>query len=493
MDFTQIKENLPNPFGDDSATAVNAEQILPTNPAASILSTDPSTAVNVEQILSTNSAASMQYSDPNIAVNVEKTLPKKSTASIPSFDPSIAANHVEKDVHSCAKSPPDDSATAVNMEQILPTNPAASILSIDPSTAVNVEQILSTNSAASMQYSDQNTAVNVEKTLPKKSTNSAASMQYSDQNTAKTLPKKSTASIPSFVPSIAANRVEKDVHSSAKSPPDFLQQNAVHSCVKSSPHFPQKNDVGKKGDKINWSGILRDISGSIRKGKESQLRKKKSMGGPKTLPSGKENILKNTCGVQSSPNGQEKNSTNMCDLSGLHEVKIQTEPSGLHEVKIQTEPRGSWKRVLRDKNLSQESVECSQFFEGNQIQKISGVKRSGALSDGDSNYSGWQKKVRGNEGNQSTTSDGDEAETVIMYPFSFIWTPALDIVNQKEDLVNLKRSGLSILNVKLLYRMCGLVRKQLEALCLSSVRKSSIVEKLYIDGTRMFQANSKIR
>uniref|UniRef100_A0A2N9IJ23 DUF4283 domain-containing protein n=1 Tax=Fagus sylvatica TaxID=28930 RepID=A0A2N9IJ23_FAGSY len=76
MDFTQLKENLPNPFGDDSATAVNAEQILPTNPAASILSTDPSTAVNVEQILSTNSAASMQYSDPNTAVNVEKTCPK---------------------------------------------------------------------------------------------------------------------------------------------------------------------------------------------------------------------------------------------------------------------------------------------------------------------------------------------------------------------------------------------------------------------------------
>jgi hypothetical protein len=420
MDFTQLKENLPNPFGDDSATAVNAEQILPTNPAASILSTDPSTAVNVEQILSTNSAASMQYSDPNTAVNVEKTLPKKSTASIPSFDPSIAANHVEKDVHSCAKSPPNDSATAVNMEQILSTNSAASMQYSDQNTAVNVEKILpkkSTNSAASMQYFDQNTAVNVEKTLSKKSTNSAASMQYSDQNTAvnveKTLPKTSTASIPSFDPSIAANRVEKDVHSCAKSPPDFLQQNAVHSCVKSSPHFPQKNDVGKKGDKINPSGILRDISGSIRKGKESQLRKKKSMGGPKTLPNGKENILKNTCGVQSNPNGQEKNSTNTCDLSGLHEVKIQTEPSGLHEVTIQTEPRGFWKRVLRDKDLSQESVECSQFFEGNQIQKLSGVKRSGALSDGDSNYSGWQKKVRGNEGNQSTTLDGDEAEAVV--------------------------------------------------------------------------------
>uniref|UniRef100_A0A2N9GPG8 Reverse transcriptase domain-containing protein n=1 Tax=Fagus sylvatica TaxID=28930 RepID=A0A2N9GPG8_FAGSY len=247
--------------------------------------------------------------------------------------------------------------------------------------------------------------------------------------------------------------------------PDFLQQNAVHSYAKSPPDFPQQNDVGKKGDKINQSGILRDISGSIRKGKESQLRKKKSMG----------------------------------------------------------------------------------------------VKRSGALSDGDSNYSGWQKKVRGNEGNQSTTLDGDEAEAVladgakwrftgfyghpeghrkweswvlldklhsldntpwlcmgdfneilsisersgedleeshspgrieetIMYPFSFIWTPAPDTVNQKEDLVNLKRSGLSILNVKLLYRMCGLVRKQLEALCLSSVRKSSIAEKLYIDG----QNNSAI-
>ena len=301
MDFTQLKENLPNPLGDDAATVVNVEQILPTNSAASILSTDPSTAVNVEQILSTNSAASMQYSDPNTAVNVKKTLPKESTASIPSFDPSIAANHVEKAVHSCAKSPPD-----------------------------------------------------------------------------------------------------------------FLQQNAVHSCVKSSPDFPQQNDVGKKGDnKINQSGILRDISGSIRKGKESQLRKKKSLGGPKNLPNGKKNILKNTCGVQSSPNGQEKNSTNTCDLSGLHEVKIQTEPSGLHEVKIQTEPRGSWKRVLRDKDLSQESVECSQFFEGNQIQKLSGVKRSGALSNGDSNYSGWQKKVRGNEGNQSTTLDGDEAEAVV--------------------------------------------------------------------------------
>ena len=301
MDFTKLKENLPNPLGDDAATVVNMEQILPTNSAASILSTDPSTAVNVEQILSTNSAASMQYSDPNTAVNVEKTLPKKSTASIPSFDPSIAANHVEKAVHSCAKSPPD-----------------------------------------------------------------------------------------------------------------FLQQNAVHSCVKSSPDFPQQNDVGKKGDnKINQSGILRDISGSIRKGKESQLRKKKSFGGPKNLPNGKKNILKNTCGVQISPNGQEKNSTNMCDLSGLHEVKIQTEPSGLHEVKIQTEPRGSWKRVLRDKDLSQESVECSQFFEGNQIQKLSGVKRSGAFSNGDSNYSGWQKKVRGNEGNQSTTLDGDEAEAVV--------------------------------------------------------------------------------
>ena len=289
MDFTQLKENLPNPLGDDAATVVNVEQILPTNSAASILSTDPSTAVNVEQILSTNSAASMQYSDPNTAVNMEKTLPKKSTASIPSFDPSIAANHVEKAVHSCAKSPPD-----------------------------------------------------------------------------------------------------------------FLQQNAVHSCVKSSPDFPQQNDVGKKGDnKINQSGILRDISGSIRKGKESQLRKKKSLGGPKNLPNGKKNILKNTCGVQSSPNGQEKNSTNTCDLSGLHEVKIQTEP------------RGSWKRALRDKDLSQESVECSQFFEGNQIQKLSGVKRSGALSNGDSNYSGWQKKVRGNEGNQSTTLDGDEAEAVV--------------------------------------------------------------------------------
>ena len=289
MDFTQLKENLPNPLGDDAATVVNVEQILPTNSAASILSTDPSTAVNVEQILSTNSAASMQYSDPNTAVNVKKTLPKESTASLPSFDPSIAANHVEKAVHLCAKSPPD-----------------------------------------------------------------------------------------------------------------FLQQNAVHSCVKSSPDFPQQNDVGKKGDnKINQSGILRDISGSIRKGKESQLRKKKSLGGPKNLPNGKKNILKNTCGVQSSPNGQEKNSTNTCDLSGLHEVKIQTEP------------RGSWKRALRDKDLSQESVECSQFFEGNQIQKLSGVKRSGAFSNGDSNYSGWQKKVRGNEGNQSTTLDGDEAEAVV--------------------------------------------------------------------------------
>jgi hypothetical protein len=193
MDFTQLKENLPNPLGDDSATAVNVEQNLPTNPAASILPTDPSSAVNVEQILSTNSAASIQYSDPNTAVNVEKILPKKSTASIPSSDPSIAANHVEKVLHSCAESSPD-----------------------------------------------------------------------------------------------------------------FLQQNAVHSYAKSPPDFPQQNDVGKKGDKINQSGILRDISGSIRKGKESQLRKKKSMGGPKNLPNGKENILKNTCGVQSSPNGPEK-------------------------------------------------------------------------------------------------------------------------------------------------------------------------------------------
>uniref|UniRef100_A0A2N9HU09 Reverse transcriptase domain-containing protein n=1 Tax=Fagus sylvatica TaxID=28930 RepID=A0A2N9HU09_FAGSY len=344
MDFTQLKENLPNPFGDDSATAVNAEQILPTNPAASILSTDPSTAVNVEQILSTNSAASMQYSDPNTAVNVEKTLPKKSTASIPSFDPSIAANHVEKDVHSCAKSPPNDSATAVNVEQILPTNPAASILSTDPSTAVNVEQILSTNSAASMQYSDQNTA-------------------YSDQNTAvnveKTLPKTSTASIPSFDPSIAANRVEKDVHSCAKSPPDFLQQNAVHSCVKSSPHFPQKNDVGKKGDKINPSGILRDISGSIRKGKESQLRKKKSMG----------------------------------------------------------------------------------------------VKRSGALSDGDSNYSGWQKKVRGNEGNQSTTLDGDEAEAVaVLVLHNLVKSEGPTVLFLMETKLDVR--GMESIRVKLGFKFC---------------------------------------
>jgi hypothetical protein len=106
MDFTQLKENLPNPLGDDSATAVNVEQILPTNPTASIPSTDPSTAVNVEQILSTNSAASIPYPDPNTAVNVKKILPKKSTAPIPSSDPSIAANHVEKAVHSCAKSLP---------------------------------------------------------------------------------------------------------------------------------------------------------------------------------------------------------------------------------------------------------------------------------------------------------------------------------------------------------------------------------------------------
>uniref|UniRef100_A0A2N9IBV7 Reverse transcriptase domain-containing protein n=1 Tax=Fagus sylvatica TaxID=28930 RepID=A0A2N9IBV7_FAGSY len=79
-------------------------------------------------------------------------------------------------------------------------------------------------------------------------------------------------------PSIAANHVEKVLHSCAESSPDFLQQNAVHSYAKSPPDFPQQNDVGKKGDKINQSGILRDISGSIRKGKESQLRKKKSMG-----------------------------------------------------------------------------------------------------------------------------------------------------------------------------------------------------------------------
>uniref|UniRef100_A0A2N9IH27 Reverse transcriptase domain-containing protein n=1 Tax=Fagus sylvatica TaxID=28930 RepID=A0A2N9IH27_FAGSY len=331
----QYDENLPNPFGDDSATAVNAEQILPTNPAASILSTDPSTAVNVEQILSTNSAASMQYSDPNTAVNVEKTLPKKSTASIPSFDPSIAANHVEKDVHSCAKSPPNDSATAVNMEQILSTNSAASMQYSDQNTAVNVEKILpkkSTNSAASMQYFDQNTAVNVEKTLSKKSTNSAASMQYSDQNTAvnveKTLPKTSTASIPSFDPSIAANRVEKDVHSCAKSPPDFLQQNAVHSCVKSSPHFPQKNDVGKKG-----------------------------------------------------------------------------------------------------------------------------VKRSGALSDGDSNYSGWQKKVRGNEGNQSTTLDGDEAEAVaVLVLHNLVKSEGPTVLFLMETKLDVR--GMESIRVKLGFKFC---------------------------------------
>ncbi|GMY20071.1 hypothetical protein FCV25MIE_15310 [Fagus crenata] len=125
------------------------------------------------------------------------------------------------------------------------------------------------------------------------------------------------------------------------------------------------------------------------------------MGGPKNIPSGKENMLNNMCSFQNISNGKENTPTNTCDLSGLHEVTIQVES------------RGSWKRVLRDKVLSKETIECSQLSGVNQIKKLSEVKRSGVLSDGDSNYSGWQKKVRGDEGNQTTTLDGDEAEVVV--------------------------------------------------------------------------------
>jgi hypothetical protein len=204
-------------------------------------------------------------------------------------------------------------------------------------------------------------------------------------NVEQTLPTNCAAPIPSSGPNTAVNHMESTLHSCAESLPDFLQQ----------------HDVGKKVDKTNHSAILQDISGSIGKGKTSQPRKKKSMGGPKNIPSGKENMLNNTCNFQNISNGKENTPTNTCDLSGLHEVTIQVES------------RGSWKRVLRDKVLSKETIECSQLSGVNQIKKLSGVKRSGVLSDGDSNYSGWQKKVRGDEGNQTTTLDGDEAEAVV--------------------------------------------------------------------------------
>uniref|UniRef100_A0A2N9HFR8 Reverse transcriptase domain-containing protein n=1 Tax=Fagus sylvatica TaxID=28930 RepID=A0A2N9HFR8_FAGSY len=79
MDFTQLKENLPNPD-----TAVTEDQSLPTKFAAPIPRFDPVTAVNEEQ-----------------------SMPTISAATIPVSDPSPAANHVESSLHSCAKSLPD--------------------------------------------------------------------------------------------------------------------------------------------------------------------------------------------------------------------------------------------------------------------------------------------------------------------------------------------------------------------------------------------------
>uniref|UniRef100_A0A2N9GDF4 Reverse transcriptase domain-containing protein n=1 Tax=Fagus sylvatica TaxID=28930 RepID=A0A2N9GDF4_FAGSY len=79
MDFTQLKENLPN----------------------------PDTAVNEDQSLPTKSAAPIPCSDPITAVDEEQSLPKSSATPIPTSDPSPAANHVESSLHSCAKSLPD--------------------------------------------------------------------------------------------------------------------------------------------------------------------------------------------------------------------------------------------------------------------------------------------------------------------------------------------------------------------------------------------------
>jgi hypothetical protein len=232
----------------------------------------------------------------------------------------------------------------------------------NPDTAVTEDQSLPTKFAAPIPRFDPVTAVNEEQSMP---TISAATIPVSD-------------------PSPAANHVESSLHSCAKSLPDSLQ-----------------HDVSKRVDKTNHNDILQDISGSLGKGKASQPRKKKNMSGPKNIPIGKENILHNTCGLQNILDGKDNITTNTCDFNGLHEVTIQEEA------------RGSWKRVFREKVLSQETIEGSQLSGVTQIKKLSGVKRSGALSDGDSNYSDWQKKVRGNEGIKTTTLVGDEAEAVV--------------------------------------------------------------------------------
>uniref|UniRef100_A0A2N9GPL3 Reverse transcriptase domain-containing protein n=1 Tax=Fagus sylvatica TaxID=28930 RepID=A0A2N9GPL3_FAGSY len=357
-------------------------------------------------------------------------------------------------------------------------------------------------------------------------------------NVEQTLPTNCVAPIPSSGPNTAVNHVESTLHSCAESLPDFLQQ----------------HDVGKKVDKTNHSAILQDISGSIGKGKTSQPRKKKSMGGPKNIPSGKENMLNNTCNFQNISNGKENTPTNTCDLSGLHEVTIQVES------------RGSWKRVLRDKCEGMKGIKLQRWMGTrrrlwyspavpNESIKLElpgaweppdSSGRSGGLAllwndpaqitiqnfsqnhvdshvqlvDGAKwRFTGFYGlRVIGNgnlgflwisftvlimlhgcawgilmkfchywNGLVRSWAPRGGCKTSIMYPFSSTWMPASDTANQKEDLVNLKRSGLFILNVKPSYRMCGLVRKQLEVQCLSSVKKSNTAEKLYIGGTRMFQ------
>jgi hypothetical protein len=145
-------------------------------------------------------------------------------------------------------------------------------------------------------------------------------------------------------------------------------------------------------DKDGNSRILEDITGVNGKSSMGTTRKAKEMCDAQYIPDGKENVPDYKCDTRE-----------LHEASDMHEASYMHELSDLHEASVQVGTRGSWRRFQRDKTLPR--------HEG-KLSLISGGKREGGLSPGDSKHMNGSKKVKSDVEHNFTTPDGGLAAAV---------------------------------------------------------------------------------
>ncbi len=148
----------------------------------------------------------------------------------------------------------------------------------------------------------------------------------------------------------------------------------------------------KSYDKDGRNRILEDITGGSGKSNMGITRKVKDTCEAQYTLAGKENVPDYTCDTSA-----------LHEASDIHEASYSHELSDLHEASVQVGTRGSWRRFPLDKTLSRQVGKLSP---------LSGGKREGELSLGESKHMNGSKKVKGDVDNNVTIPDGGLAAAV---------------------------------------------------------------------------------